>query len=160
MAQNDAASAPEVLSCLITRLLVMASLFYALLWGVFLMLRVLEGPDPFWSWSLAIKLAPWSSTAQFQLGEVLRNDSEACPAECEAAASQPYYRRAVRLNPRFAEAHMWLGWTYAVGKDPRAAKNEFDIAERLQPRLKPEVEDLRTASADADSPAGIGSPKP
>ncbi|HEY2921490.1 MAG TPA: tetratricopeptide repeat protein [Candidatus Binatia bacterium] len=59
------------------------------------------------------------------------------------AAAEPYFERATRQNPEFAEAYFYLGRTYISQSKWRAAIQPLRTAFRLSPReAQQEIMDL------------------
>jgi|SRR5579871_3509977 len=110
---------------------------YLSLWCCFFVLLALEGPDPYWSWSLAVFLNPYSANAHLQLGKTLGDQSMVDQIEC-ARLAMPEYEKAIRLKPDFAEAHLRYASSLEVVGKGAEAKKEYEIAFSLNPSLQSE----------------------
>lgn len=94
--------------------------------------------------STIIQLGIWKNTETLWRNAIARAGSRSSTAHANLAAellarqrpeeAEPYYRRAVELDPRSAEAWNGLGVTALVGGDAPQARAHFEKALTIQPR--------------------------
>ena len=59
------------------------------------------------------------------------------------AQARPLFEKTIELDPQYAEAYAWLGWTYLIAwilqwsPDPQNLQRAFELGKRRSPWMTP-----------------------